>query len=99
MLVTLGGAAGGYVAGPRHVIDYLVQRSRPTMAMFYTILVIVGIIGIAMLRVENRFIDNFKSSTEIYRGMVRIDQELGGTTPLDIIIDADPAFIGRQSSR
>lgn len=27
----LGGAAGGYVAGPRDVIDYLVQRSRPQL--------------------------------------------------------------------
>jgi glycine C-acetyltransferase len=27
----LGGAAGGYVAGPRDVIDYLIQRSRPQL--------------------------------------------------------------------
>lgn len=27
----LGGAAGGFVAGPRHVIDLLVQRSRPSL--------------------------------------------------------------------
>ena len=27
----LGGAAGGYVAGPQHVIDYLIQRSRPQL--------------------------------------------------------------------
>lgn len=27
----LGGAAGGYVAGPREVIDLLVQRGRPTL--------------------------------------------------------------------
>jgi glycine C-acetyltransferase len=27
----LGGAAGGYVAGPREVIDYLIQRSRPQL--------------------------------------------------------------------
>jgi glycine C-acetyltransferase len=28
---SLGGAAGGYVAGPREVIDYLIQRSRPQL--------------------------------------------------------------------
>ncbi|MGE0760332.1 MAG: aminotransferase class I/II-fold pyridoxal phosphate-dependent enzyme, partial [Pirellulaceae bacterium] len=28
---SLGGAAGGYVAGPRDVIDYLIQRSRPQL--------------------------------------------------------------------
>jgi glycine C-acetyltransferase len=27
----LGGAAGGYVAGPQDVIDYLIQRSRPQL--------------------------------------------------------------------
>ena len=27
----LGGAAGGYVAGPREVIDHLIQRSRPQL--------------------------------------------------------------------
>ncbi len=56
------------------------------------LLMIVGAIGITKLVVENRFIDNFKSSTEIYQGMKVIDQELGGTTPLDIIIDPDQEF-------
>ena len=56
-----------------------------------SLLIIVGI-GISRLEVENRFIDNFKSSTEIYQGMKVIDQELGGTTPLDIIIDPDEEF-------
>ena len=27
----LGGGAGGYIAGPKHVIDMLVQRGRPTL--------------------------------------------------------------------
>ncbi len=43
--------------------------------------------GISRLRVENAFIDYFKSNTEIYQGMKVIDQKLGGTTPLDVIID------------
>ncbi|RDX36447.1 RND family transporter [Kangiella sp. HD9-110m-PIT-SAG07] len=55
-------------------------------------LLTVGIIafsayGITQLKVENRFIDYFKPSTEIYKGMTVIDQKLGGTTPLDIVID------------
>ena len=37
-------------------------------------------------RVENSFIDYFKESTEIYQGMKIIDQKLGGTTPLDVIV-------------
>ena len=47
--------------------------------------------GIAKLEVENRFIDYFRADTEIYQGMEVIDTALGGTTPLDIIIQA-PTF-------
>ena len=47
----------------------------------------VSIVGIQKLKVENRFIDYFHSSTEIYQGMLVIDQNLGGTISLDIIID------------
>ncbi len=50
-------------------------------------LTILSGIGISRLVVENRFIDYFRKSTEIYQGMKLIDQKLGGTTPLDIIID------------
>jgi predicted RND superfamily exporter protein len=49
------------------------------------------IVGATQLRVENSFIDYFKESTEIYRGMEFIDRELGGTTPLDVILDFPPA--------
>jgi hypothetical protein len=47
--------------------------------------------GISRLEVENRFIDYFRSDTEIYQGMEIIDTTLGGTTPLDIILQA-PTF-------
>ena len=50
--------------------------------------VAASVLGISKLTVENRFIDYFKESTEIFQGMYLIDQKLGGTTPLDIIIDA-----------
>ncbi len=57
--------------------------------------------GMSRLSVDNRFIDYFKSDTEIYQGMKVIDTELGGTTPLEIIIErgaieADFAFIEEQ---
>ncbi|MBL7154348.1 MAG: MMPL family transporter [Phycisphaerae bacterium] len=48
---------------------------------------IAGIVGISRLGVENCFIDYFKEKTEIYQGMKLIDQRLGGTTPLDVVID------------
>ena len=45
-----------------------------------------SVLGISKLNVENSFINYFKQDTEIYKGMKLIDQELGGTTPLDVII-------------
>ncbi|MFT7288890.1 MAG: putative RND superfamily exporter protein [Halieaceae bacterium] len=45
-------------------------------------------VGISRLQVENRFIDYFKETTEIYQGMELLDSRLGGTIPLDIIIAA-----------
>ena len=44
--------------------------------------------GISKLTVENRFIDYFKPTTEIYKGMELLDTKLGGTAPLDIVINA-----------
>ncbi len=54
---------------------------------FISLLVLfTSIYGASLLRVENSFINYFKSDTEIYKGMKLIDEKLGGTTPLDIII-------------
>ncbi len=59
---------------------------------------VLSVYGISKLEVENRFIDYFKSTTEIYQGLSVIDQRLGGTTPLDIIIDvSDEELLGADS--
>ena len=52
---------------------------------------IIGALGISRLVVENSFIDYFKDTTEIYQGMRVIDQKLGGTSPLDVIVEMDPS--------
>ena len=46
----------------------------------------ISIVGITKLEVENSFINYFDKETEIYKGMKLIDEELGGTTPLDVIV-------------
>ena len=52
-----------------------------------TLLVILfSINGIFKLEVENSFINYFNKETEIYKGMKKIDDDLGGTTPLNIIL-------------
>jgi uncharacterized protein len=50
------------------------------------IIIILSIVGIAKLEVENSFINYFDKETEIYKGMKKIDEDLGGTTPLNIIL-------------
>ncbi|EED31387.1 hypothetical protein NOR53_2623 [gamma proteobacterium NOR5-3] len=49
---------------------------------------VLVVVGVLRLKVENRFIDYFKESTEIYQGMELLDARLGGTIPLDIVIAA-----------
>ena len=48
--------------------------------------IILSIVGISKLEVENSFINYFSKKTEIYKGMKLIDNKLGGTTPMEIII-------------
>ena len=50
------------------------------------LIIVFSIIGIFKLEVENSFINYFNKDTEIYKGMKKIDDELGGTTPLNIIL-------------
>ena len=44
------------------------------------------LLGISKLEVENSFINYFNKNTEIYKGMKLIDEKLGGTTPLEVIL-------------
>ena len=46
----------------------------------------ISIFGISRLEVENSFINYFSKNTVIYKGMKLIDEKLGGTTPLEVII-------------
>ena len=50
------------------------------------LIIILSIVGISKLEVENSFINYFDKETEIYKGMKKIDDDLGGTTPLNIIL-------------
>jgi uncharacterized protein len=50
------------------------------------LIVILSVIGISRLEVENSFINYFNKNTEIYKGMKLIDENLGGTTPLEVIL-------------
>ncbi|MCH9712132.1 MAG: MMPL family transporter [Proteobacteria bacterium] len=64
-----------------------VERFGNHLLVALVVFVIASGIGINKLSVENRFIDYFKESTEINQGLTLIDQELGGTIPLEIIFE------------
>lgn len=71
----------------------LVDRRAVGIWLVFAVIAVVAVIGMTRLSVENRFIDYFHSSTEIHQGMLLIDRELGGTTPLDVILDAPADFL------
>jgi len=71
----------------------LVEKHGKVILLLYVGLALISAAGISRLTVENRFIDHFKKTTEIYQGMELIDRELGGTTPLDVIVDAPADFL------
>ena len=67
-------------------LSKVAQKNTKTIFSSAILVIIVSIVGITKLEVENSFINYFDKETEIYKGMKLIDEELGGTTPLDIIV-------------
>jgi len=79
----------------RTLSNLVLSRQKETMFVF-VLIAAISAIGITQLTAENQFIKAFKEDTEIFQGLTVIDTELGGTTPLDIIIDADPSFFNEN---
>ena len=73
--------------GLTRILARFTESSGRTILTVSTIVLALCIAGAAQLRVENSFIDYFKKSTEIYQGMKVIDQQLGGLTPFDVVLN------------
>ena len=69
-----------------HTLSVFTVNHGNKILLLSVVLVVVSGIGISKLEVENSFIDYFSKDTEIYRGLKLIDDKLGGTTSLDIIL-------------
>jgi len=69
------------------ILGQLTEKRGGMILVLSALLLIGSAIGTSRLVVENSFIDYFRESTELYQGMKVIDEQLGGTTPLDVIID------------
>ena len=61
-------------------------NNHKTIFTLTIVVIIFSLIGISRLEVENSFINYFSKKTEIYKGMKLIDEKLGGTTPLEVIL-------------
>jgi predicted RND superfamily exporter protein len=61
-------------------------NNKNSILIITSVIIILSILGISKLEVENSFINYFNKNTEIYKGMKLIDDELGGTTPLEVIL-------------
>ena len=62
------------------------ENNQKNIYLLTVIIVLISFFGISKLKVENSFINYFDKDTEIYKGMKLIDDQLGGTTPLEVII-------------
>jgi hypothetical protein len=83
-----------------HLCARCVHTARQRASIVAVFIVIMGVCGWAStnLYVQNRFIDYYAEDTEIYQGMLRIDKKLGGTTPMDIIVDAPQDVLEYQAN-
>ena len=68
------------------LFEKITLNNRSIIFFITGLVIFLSIVGINKLEVENSFINYFKKNTEIYKGMKLIDEKLGGTTPLEIIL-------------
>ncbi len=80
-----------------HIITTVERRQRLILGSVI-LLVIFSITALPRLLVENSFINYFKSTTEIYKSLKTIDQKLGGTTPLDVVVTFKKENKGKKSA-
>ncbi|SHF05459.1 hypothetical protein SAMN04487965_1258 [Microbulbifer donghaiensis] len=104
LLMVLPKRTGGMSEDNSHAFTLLfsrfAERHRGVVLGVSLVAAVASAVGISQLKVENRFIDYFDDSTEIYQGMLVIDRRLGGTVTLDIILDKpaeeEAAFEGEE---
>ena len=75
----------------RNTYEKIIIKYPKIVIFLFFSLFVFGVYGSSLLKVENSFVDYFKKDTEIYKGMKLIDQNLGGTTPLDVVIQFNDA--------
>ncbi len=68
------------------VFSKIAEKHGNIVVGIYGVVTVFALYGISQLVVDNRFIDYFHESTEIYQGMEVIDSKLGGTISMDVVL-------------
>ncbi len=74
-------------SSPMNIFATFTEHHGKVVVAVALVMFVFGVSGITRLTVENRFIDYFKTDTPIYEGMTLIDERLGGTTPLEVVLE------------
>ncbi len=83
------GAERTFTRGVTRALALAAERRGGLVLAAAGVLLGVCALGVSRLTVENSFVDYFSEDTEIYQGLALIDRELGGTTPLEVVLDLD----------
>lgn len=75
---------------PTKLLSYLSVKHTGIILGVTTAGFVVAALGMERLSLDNRFVNYFRSGTEIREGLVFIDKHFGGTIPMDIILSLDP---------
>ena len=68
------------------ILSSFTKKNKVVIFGLSILIICISLVGILRLEVENSFINYFDKNTEIYKGMKKIDDDLGGTTPLNVIL-------------
>lgn len=71
-------------------LAHLTERHGKAILIVSLLVAVAAVFGARKLEVENSFVSYFHKDTEIHQGLSLIDQKLGGTTPLDIVLKFPP---------
>ncbi len=80
-------------SGPVRIFEFAVLQVPELVLLLGATMLGLSIWGITRIRVETKFIDYFRSGSEVYRGLAAIDTRMGGTTPLEVMLTSEqPGF-------
>lgn len=72
------------------LLSNLAIRRTGLVLMAMLVSFVAATFGISRLSLDNRFVEYFRADTEIHQGLEFIDENLGGTMPMDIIVNFEP---------